>query len=294
LELIDASSSPPKKKIQTYIRKKTVFVEKAIFSCENIPSVEEDLDVILDEIEEEFPLNPSTRHKTRRESQESKKEKREKRNLEDSFILWRKDEIPEISIPKPKDLGKDKKSKSTKGSKVSFQTKSDPVKAKTSSEAMCWSSTTCFKLALGNLIKNKEYLLLITQRLHCIQSIFTKFSNYVIIHHLKDLPSMFQKNTSFYDVSLLEIAKRLHNVAKYKKEMDDKKFPKEHCQRVKNGTQELWRKYYDMTTCFRYDEEAPEGFKHNGEKDPSKKKKKIHYFGQFFIFLLIGRRDVST
>jgi hypothetical protein len=149
LELIDASSSPPKKKKQTYIRKKTVFVEKAMFSCENIPSVEED----PEEIEEEFPLPPSTRHKTRRESQESKKEKRITRNLEDALVIWRKDELPQYSTQH----GKDKQSKSTKGSKgsakASFQNKSDPVKAK--SEACCWASTTCIKMALGNLQKQR-------------------------------------------------------------------------------------------------------------------------------------------
>jgi hypothetical protein len=60
---------------------------------------------------------------TRRESQGSKKENRITGNLEDALVLWRKDETPEISIPKPKDLRKDKKS-----SRASFQTKSDPVR----------------------------------------------------------------------------------------------------------------------------------------------------------------------
>jgi hypothetical protein len=137
---------------------------------------------------------------------------------------------------------------------------------------MCWSSNTCIKMSLGNLIKNKEYLPLITQRLHLIQSLFTKFHSFVLITHCSQMPSPFQKNTSFYDVSLLEIAKRLYKIAKYKKEMDDKKFPKEHYQRVKAGKQDEWKQFHLMTSAFRY-EDVPEGFKNKVEKDPSKKKK---------------------
>jgi hypothetical protein len=122
------------------------------------------------------------------------------------------------------------------------------------------------------LIKNKENLPLIMQRLHLIQSLFTKFHSFVLMTHCSQMPSPFQKNTSFYDVSLLEIAKRLYKIAKYKKEMDDKKFPKETYQRVKAGKQDEWKQFHLMTSAFRY-EDVPEGLKNKVEKDPSKKKK---------------------
>jgi hypothetical protein len=92
------------------------------------------------------------------------------------------------------------------------------------------------------------------------------------------MPSPFQKNTSFYDVSLLEIAKRLYKIAKYKKEMDDKKFPKEHYQRVKAGKQDEWKQFHLMTSAFRYEDVGSfQEEEAENNQIPRKRSKKCHY-----------------